>query len=176
MAAMRSRDAAEDVAVVVEEERASLTKRSDIFFRDDSAGSMMCTSGCGHTGSWMCATSAAGRTIIGMSCVMVVSRSVGGKLAGGGGPLASEDEGKDGAVAGGEEGGLLVVGMLVGGARMAEEREEVTMVRERRGMLSFFVRRMEALVAERAERRARLRWPRGTRRLMTLLAEADWRV
>ena len=50
----------------------------------------------------------------------------------------------------------------------------VTIVRERRGMSSFFVRRREAEEAVRAERRARWRGARGTRRLMVLLAMADW--
>ncbi len=47
-------------------------------------------------------------------------------------------------------------------------------VRERRGMLSFFVRRREADEAARAERRARWRGARDTRRLIVLSAMADW--
>lgn len=47
------------------------------------------------------------------------------------------------------------------------------MVRERSGILSFFVRRREADDAVRADRRARWRWARGTRRLMVLEGPAD---
>ena len=47
------------------------------------------------------------------------------------------------------------------------------MVKERSGRLSFFVRRIEAEEAERAERRARCRWARGTRRLMVFDSAAD---
>ncbi len=50
----------------------------------------------------------------------------------------------------------------------------VTMVRERRGRLSFLVRRREADVAEDAERRARWRGARGSSRFMVLLGDADW--
>lgn len=50
----------------------------------------------------------------------------------------------------------------------------VKMVRVRSGMLPFFVRRMEADEAVRAERRARFRWARETWRLMVLLGVADW--
>ena len=50
----------------------------------------------------------------------------------------------------------------------------VRSVRERRGMLSFLVRRREAVEAVRAERRARLRWVRETWRLMVLFGVADW--
>ena len=56
--------------------------------------------------------------------------------------------------------------MGIGAAR--DESEFVVIVRERSGMLSFFVRRREADDAVRAERRARWRWAKGTRRLMTL--------
>ena len=49
-------------------------------------------------------------------------------------------------------------------------------VRESRGRLSFFVRRMEAEDAERADRRARWREARGTRRLIVLFSAADWMV
>ena len=62
----------------------------------------------------------------------------------------------------------------MGGAR--EERVLVVMVRERRGWLSAFVRRREALEAVRAERSARWRWASGTRRLMVLESAADWMV
>lgn len=40
-------------------------------------------------------------------------------------------------------------------------------------MLSFFVRRREALEAVRAERRARLKWARETWRFIVLLGVAD---
>ena len=62
----------------------------------------------------------------------------------------------------------------MGGAR--EDSVLVDMVRERRGWLSALVRRSEALEAVTAERRARWRWARGTRRLMVLFSAADWRL
>lgn len=52
----------------------------------------------------------------------------------------------------------------------------VMIVRERSGILSFFVRRIEVLDAVDAERRARKRGRRGMRRLMVLFSTADWRV
>ena len=73
-------------------------------------------------------------------------------------------------------GAVVVFVVAIDAAPRDEARAEVTIVRERRGTLSFFVRRIEALDAEKAERRARWRAARGTRRLMTLLAEADWMV
>ena len=101
----------------------------------------------------MLATSAAARTITGMSCVMVVSRSW---------PIQPGGSGKVSlwlsfAVlgAGSSKGGLVVVVIDVG--PRVDVKIEVTIVRERSGMLFFFVRRMEALVAESAERRARWR-------------------
>ena len=61
-----------------------------------------------------------------------------------------------------------------------EAREEarllVMIVRESRGMLSFFVKRMEAEAAVRADRRARWRGARGMRRLIVLFSTADWMV
>lgn len=51
--------------------------------------------------------------------------------------------------------------------------ELVVMVSERRGRLSFFVSRIDALVAWSADLRARKSGLRGTSRLMTLEA-ADW--
>ena len=50
----------------------------------------------------------------------------------------------------------------------------VRIVRERNGMLSFFVRRMKADEAVNAERRARLRGASEIWRLMMLLDVADW--
>lgn len=103
VAAMRNRDAAEAALVCgMEEEEeasprpsASLTNRSEMFFRCESGGSMMCTSGCGHAGSWMLDTSAAGRTMMGMFCVMVVSRE------------AETEAGKRGGASGGGAEGLF---------------------------------------------------------------------
>ena len=106
----------------------------------------------------------------GMSCVMVVSRSRGKKLG-----FASPKEsllvsafslGK-----GAFSGFTVVVAMDVGGRE--EGRLLVTMVRESKGMLSFFVKRMEAEEALRADRRARWRDARGIRRLMVLFSTAD---
>ena len=50
--------------------------------------------------------------------------------------------------------------VVMGGARV--DRVLVMIVRERRGMLSFLVRRMEAEEPLRADRRARERRARGT--------------
>ena len=52
----------------------------------------------------------------------------------------------------------------------------VVMVRTRRGWLSFLVRRMEEVVADWADFRARWRGARGTSRFMVLEGEADWMV
>ena len=64
--------------------------------------------------------------------------------------------------------------VMMAGAR--EERVFVVIVRERRGTLSFLVRRREAEKAVKAERSARCRCARGQRRFMALLAAADWIV
>lgn len=56
------------------------------------------------------------------------------------------------------------------------EMLSVIMVRDRRGTLSFFVKRIEAEDAEAADRRARRSEARGTRRLMALFSAADWIV
>lgn len=64
--------------------------------------------------------------------------------------------------------------MVMGGARV--DRVLVMMVRERRGMLSFLVRRMEAEEPLRADRRARERRARGTWRLIALPGVADWMI
>ena len=52
----------------------------------------------------------------------------------------------------------------------------VMMVRERTGMPSFLVRRMEADVALIADFRARWRGGRGSSRLIVLFGAADWMV
>lgn len=49
----------------------------------------------------------------------------------------------------------------------------VMIVRESRGISSFFVRRMDAEEADRAERKARWRAESGTRRFMVLFSAAD---
>lgn len=61
--------------------------------------------------------------------------------------------------------------VVIGGAR--EDSVLVMMVRDKSGMLSFFVRRIEADDPLRAERSARERRARGTCRLMALLGAAD---
>lgn len=66
----------------------------------------------------------------------------------------------------------VVVVMVCGGRQVC--RLVVIIVRESRGMLSFFVRRMDAEIALRAERRARWRGPRGIRRFIVLFSTADW--
>ena len=64
--------------------------------------------------------------------------------------------------------------MDVGGR--VEVRLLVMIVRDSSGMLSFFVKRIEAEEAERAERRARWRGMRGMRRFIVLFSTADWIV
>ena len=72
---------------------------------------------------------------------------------------------------------LVVVVMALGPPRpRPAARLLVMIVRESKGILSFFVRRMDADDAERADRRARWRAARGTRRLMVLFSTADWIV
>lgn len=56
-------------------ESASFVKRSEMALSCRRGGSMICTSGSRHDGSWICATVAAARTATGMDCVIVVSRS-----------------------------------------------------------------------------------------------------
>ena len=150
-------------------ESASFVKRSDMDFSCRRGGSMMWTSGWGHWGSWIAATAAAARTMTGMSCVIVVSRSWGRK-AGGCGSL-KEFESLAGKTAS-SLGGLRVVVVIEVGGRV-EVGLFVIIVRERRGMLSFFVRRMEAEEAARAERRARWRGASGMRRFTVLFSTAD---
>ena len=57
-----------------------------------------------------------------------------------------------------------------------EGRLLLMIVRESKGMLSFFVRRIEADDAVRAERRARWSGARGIRRFIVLFSTADWMV
>lgn len=134
---------------------------------------MMWTSGWGHWGSCILATVAAARTMTGMSCVIVVSRSW-GKKAGLGSPKESL------LVWASSTGKAALSGLEVVVVMDVEGREEgrllVMMVRESRGMLSFLVKRMEAEEAVRAERRARWRGARGMRRFMVLFSTADWMV
>jgi hypothetical protein len=68
---------------------------------------------------------------------------------------------------------VVVVMEVVG---RAEVRLLVMIVRERSGMLSFFVRRIEAEDAVVAERRARVSGARGIRRLIVFFSTADWIV
>ena len=108
----------------------------------------------------------------GMSWVMVVSRSWGNKPAALGSPKESftlESSGK------GELSGFSVVAVMEIGGR-EDVRLLVMIVRESRGTLSFFVRRMDAEDALRAERRARRRGASGMRRFMVLFSAADWIV
>ena len=149
---------------------ASLVKRSDMALSWRREGRMMWTSGWGHWGSWMLATVAAARTMTGMSCVMVVSRSRGKKL-GFASPKASLVMSALSSGKGSFSGFRVVVAMVVVGRE--EARLLVTMVRESNGILSFFVKRIEAEEALRADRRARWRGARGMRRLMVLFSMAD---
>ena len=110
---------------------------------------------------------------MGISCVMVVSRSWGKTNASG---LTSPNEvsalelgsawGK-----GASSALTFVVGIDV--VVREEARLLVTIVRERRGILSFFVKRMDAEVAVRAERRARWRRASGMRRFIVFFSTAD---
>ena len=165
-AARRSRKPDEEV------DSASFVKRSDIALTWRRGGSIMWTSGWGHCGSWIEATVAAASTMTGMSCVIVVSRSRGKKPAAFGSPkdsFALESSGK-----GALSWFRVVVVMEVGGRE--DVRLLVIIVSERRGTLSFFVRRIEADEASSAERRARWRGANGIRRLMVLFSTADWIV
>ena len=108
----------------------------------------------------------------GMSCVIVVSRSCGNTPAAFGSPkesLALRSSGK------GAFSGLRLVVVIEFAGRMGA-RLLVTIVKERRGTSSFLVSRIEAEVALRAERRARLRGSSGIRRLMVFFSAADWMV
>lgn len=75
----------------------------------------------------------------------------------------------------GELSGFSVVAVMEIGGR-EDVRLLVMIVRESRGTLSFFVRRMDAEDALRAERRARRRGASGMRRFMVLFSTADWIV
>lgn len=145
-------DARPRLLVDGEVESASLVKRSDMALSWRRDGSMMCTSGWGHWGSCMLATVAAARTMTGISCVMFVSRSC-GKKPGCGSPKESLLVNTSSPAKGALSGSRVVVVMDVGGR--VEVRLLVMIVRESRGMLSFFVKRMEAEDAVKAERRAR---------------------
>lgn len=72
---------------------------------------------------------------------------------------------------GAPSGPSVVVVIEVGG--LVDVRLLVMIVRERSGILSFFVKRIEALDAVEAERRARSSEDSGIRRLMVLLSTAD---
>lgn len=75
---------------------------------------------------------------------------------------------------GGASGPRVVVVIDVGGR--VDGRLLVMIVKESSGMLSFFVKRIEALDAVAAERRARRSGGRGMRRFMVLFSTADWIV
>lgn len=148
-------------------------KRSDMALSWSRDGSMMWTSGWGHCGSCILATVAAARTMTGISCVMVVSRSCGKKLLLGSPKVSLLAEASSTAKGALSESKVVVV-MAVGG--LEEARLLVMIVKMSSGMLSFLVKRMEAEEAVRAERRARWRGARGMRRFMVLLSTADWMV
>ena len=154
-------DDEDDEAVV----RASLVKRSEMDLSCKRGGSMMWTSGSRQRGSWIRATVEAARTCTGMDCVIVVSRSWERRPE-------SADESPPAFESAWRE--KLASSVVTGGTR--EKSVLVMMVRERRGTLSFFVRRIEAEEPPRAERRARASSARGTWRLMALFGVADWMV
>lgn len=157
-----------------EEERASLVKRSEMDFICCKGGRRMWTSGSGPTGSWRWETEAVERTTTGIDCVIVVSRSwfmddpapgpVPGAVAvEGNGSVAAASGRNDRSLsplsrlaeAGG--GSLLLLVLVFVGRAVTEVRFEVMIVRASKGASSFFVRRISALVAPKAERRARWR-------------------
>lgn len=147
------------------EDIANFVKRSEMDFNCKRGGSIICTSGSRQRGSWIEATAAAARTWTGMDCVMVVSRSWEWKPAW----LCSDNE-LSGFVSDGKE----AFSVVIGGPR--DESVLVMIVRERRGILSFLVRRIEAEEPPRAERSARESRVRGTWRLMVFPGVADWMV
>ncbi len=103
---------------------------------------------------------------------MVVSRSWGKKPCALGSPKDSSAVVSSGK--GGASGPRVVVVIDVGGR--VDGRLLVMIVKESSGMLSFFVKRIEALDAVAAERRARRSGGRGMRRFMVLFSTADWIV
>lgn len=126
----------------------------------------MWTSGSRQVGSWMEATDWGARTVTGMDCVMVVSRSWGkGGPAWLGRDMESSLARSTSLVMTGFEASegsreLLAFSRDTGGRKVAQV--VVRIVRESRGMLSFFVRRIEADVAAKADLRARFKCVRET--------------
>ena len=157
---------------VLEEERASLVKRSEIDFMCCSGGRRMWTSGSGPTGSWRWETEAVERTTTGIDCVIVVSRSwVMDVPVPAPAPPPAAVEGNGSGASGRKErslsplsrlaevegGSLLLLVLVFVGRAVTDVRLEVMIVRASMGASSFFVRRISALVAPKAERRARWR-------------------
>ena len=131
---------------------ASFVNLSLMLFSCINGGSMICTSGSRVCGSCKFATVSGASTRTGISCVTTVSRLPPKALSNGASKPSS------------------LFGPGVGKALYEFEDVVVTIVRASIGMLSFFVRRICADVAFRADLRARLSEESGTSRLMTLLA------
>ena len=143
-------------------------------FSCSSDGSSMCTSGSRQRGSCIPSTWTADSTRIGMSCVIVVSRCIAPPklyeyLSTASSPSFTAPFPSS------KTPGTLEKERLSKPARPELVAWVfVSMVRERRGLESFLVRRIEAEEADWAERSARWRDARGTSRLIVLLGAADW--
>lgn len=143
-------------------DRASLVKRSEIAFNWIKDGRIICASGSFVLGSWIPSTLSAVNTRIGISCVTIVSRS---RLC-----RASRDSSRKALSPNGSCAWLGRKPFAV----CPEDMVLVMIVRERTGCPSFFVRRMEAEEAFRADLRARFRGRRGSSRLIVLWSALDW--
>lgn len=113
------------------------------------------------------------RTMTGMDCVMVASRScaVPAPL-----PVPPPSSGYSSWVLPPPWSGSVEIPLRIVADRACEPSVCTVMVSESTGMLSCFVSRIEADDPLRAERRARWRAASGTWRLMVLAAEADFIV
>jgi hypothetical protein len=148
------------LAVLVVVAIASFVKRSEIALSWMRDGRMMCASGSLTRGSWIPSTLTAVKTRIGMSCVTTVSLSL---------AFASRLSSRN--------------ALSPNGSALAPFKNPfalfpllivfVMIVRERTGIPSFFVSRMEADVAWMADFRARWRGGSGSSRLMVLFGAAD---
>lgn len=132
--------------------KASLVNLSLMLLSCISGGRMMWTSGSRVWGSWRPETVSGASTRTGTSWVMMVSLWL---------PKWSLNMGSS------------LRFPPAGNAECELVAEVVEMVRASKGILSFLVSRIWAEVAFSADLRARFSGPRGTSRLMTLLA-ADW--
>ena len=138
---------------------ANLLNRSEILFSWDRLGRIMLTSGSRQRGSCRPATADSGSTLTGISWVIIVSRSRGpippeSTVVR---PAGSVSDARCCALSGpaiNPSGFLLCV------------HEDDTIVKARRGILPFLVRRRSALDAPVADLSARFSAPMGTSRLI----------